>query len=296
MVNLAIGGRDLWQWRRWAVNLAADRGVAAYEVDWLLQAVANVDRLTLRLEALGAAELVESDVSLERLSELWCDRIERHVPVQYLVGKTFWRDFELVVSPAVLIPRPETEATIDIALAATTRQQQQGTWVDLGTGSGAIAIGLARVLPQASIYAVDCSAAALAIASMNAARLGAERIDFRQGNWWSPLTHLKGKVAAMLANPPYIPSATVQQLQPEVAEHEPRLALDGGADGLSAMKILIDTAPEYLLPHGIWLVEMMAGQGETIRDLLIANGNYTNIEIIDDLAGLDRFVLARMRM
>lgn len=295
MGEVAISGRDLWQWRRWAVKLAADRGVAAYEVDWLIRAVADVDRLTLRLESIGAAELVDSEVSIDRLSDLWRDRIERHVPVQYLVGKTFWRDFELVVSPAVLIPRPETEAAIDLALAATTSSQQQGNWVDLGTGSGAIAIGLARVLPQASIYAVDCSAAALAIARMNATRLGVDRIEFRQGNWWSPLTHLKGKVAAMLANPPYIPSATVRQLQPEVAEHEPHLALDGGADGLSAMKILIDTAPEYLLPHGIWLVEMMAGQGETIRDLLIANGSYTDIEIIDDLAGLDRFVLARRR-
>ena len=290
-----ITGRDLWQWRKWAVTLALADRVTAYEVDWLLQAVANLDRLTLRLESIEDEELVKIAMPLDRLSALWLDRIHDRQPVQYLVGKTFWRDFELVVSPAVLIPRPETEAIIDIALAATTSIQQQGVWVDLGTGSGAIAIGLARMLPVATIYAVDCSLAALAIACLNATRLSAiDRITFSQGNWWSSLGQFQGKVSVMISNPPYIPSATVLQLQPEVVDYEPHLALDGGDDGLAAIRILVDTAPEYLLPGGIWLVEMMAGQGESVRQLLVARGSYTDIEIINDLAGLDRFVLARI--
>jgi release factor glutamine methyltransferase len=290
-----ITGRDLWQWRRWAVTLSLADRVTAYEVDWLLQAVTKLDRLTLRLESIGDDELVKIAMPLDRLSALWLDRIHDRQPVQYLVGKTFWRDFELIVSPAVLIPRPETEAIIDIALAASTSSQQQGVWVDLGTGSGAIAIGLARMLPAATIYAVDCSPAALDIARLNATRLGAsDRIVFSQGNWWSSLGQLQGNISAMLSNPPYIPTATVLQLQPEVVNHEPHLALDGGDDGLVAMRILVDTAPKYLLPGGIWLVEMMAGQGEAIRDLLVAQGSYTDIEIINDLAGLDRFVLAKI--
>ncbi len=284
--------------------MATDRGVSGYEVDWLLAAVANLDRLTLRLESIGDEQLVQLSVSLDRLSELWLDRVDARKPVQYLVGTTCWRDFELVVSPAVLIPRPETESMIDIAVAESNSVQQQGIWVDLGTGSGAIAIGLARELTDATIYAVDYSSAALEIARTNASRLDevdtcahrlCQRINFSQGSWWSSLAHLQGKVSGMLSNPPYIPSEQVLKLQPEVTDHEPHLALDGGADGLEAIRVLVDTAPDYLQAGGIWLVEMMAGQGDSVRELLIRQGSYTDIQIINDLAGLDRFVFARIR-
>lgn len=289
-----ITERDLWEWRKWAVDLALVHGVTVYEVDWLLQTVTEIDRLTL-LGAAVANRSVKTSIPLERLSALWLARLHDRQPIQYLVGKTYWRDFELVVSPAVLIPRPETEAIIDIALAATDPRQQQGIWVDLGTGSGAIAIGLAKTLPTATIHAVDCSLAALAIARLNATNLQVlDRINFSLGSWWSSLEHLQGNISAMISNPPYIPSQTVLALQPEVANHEPHLALDGGDDGLAALRILAATAPDYLIPGGIWLVEMMAGQGEAVRDLLVAQNRYTDIEIINDLAGLDRFVLARV--
>ena len=98
----------------------------------------------------------------------------------------------------------------------------------------------------------------------------------------------------MVSNPPYIPSQEVLLLQPEVAQHEPHLALDGGLDGLDAIRVLIDTAPKYLQAGGIWLIEMMAGQGTAVVALLEQQGSYDDIEIINDLAGLDRFVLARM--
>jgi release factor glutamine methyltransferase len=265
-------------------------------VDWLLQAVANLDRLTLRLESIDPERLVPISIPLDRLSQLWLDRVNDRQPVQYLLGKTYWRDFELVVSPAVLIPRPETESIVDIAIAASSQLQQQGIWVDLGTGSGAIAIGLARELPDAQIYAVDYSLAALEVARTNASRLGTnDRINFSHGSWWSTLADLQGRVAGMLSNPPYIPSEEVLRLQPEVSKHEPHLALDGGVDGLAAIRLLVDTAPTYLKAGGIWLVEMMAGQGESVRDLLIRQGSYTDVRIIDDLAGLDRFVFARIR-
>jgi release factor glutamine methyltransferase len=291
----------LWAWRQWALNIANAGDISSREVDWLLESVTNLDRLALRLGSIGPSQSIEMAMSLDRLSALWIERVETRKPVQYLVGKTFWRDFELVVSPAVLIPRPETESIIDIAVAASTTAQQQGNWVDLGTGSGAIAIGLAQALPQAQIHAVDYSTAALEIAQLNASRIDAsnrglrQRIHFSQGHWWSSLGHLQGKVAAMISNPPYIPSQEVLQLQPEVVRHEPHLALDGGNDGLAAMRILVDTAPIYLQAGGMWLVEMMAGQGTAIADLLTRQGSYTDIEIIDDLAGLDRFVLARLK-
>ncbi len=185
---------------------------------------------------------------------------------------------------------------VDIAIAASNQLQQQGIWVDLGTGSGAIAIGLARELPDVEIYAVDTSLSALAVARTNASRLGViDRINFSHGSWWSSLAHLQGRVSGMLSNPPYIPSEEVLRLQPEVSKHEPHLALDGGIDGLAAIRLLVDTAPSYLETGGIWLIEMMAGQGERVRDLLIQQGSYTDVRIIDDLAGLDRFVFARIR-
>jgi release factor glutamine methyltransferase len=278
------------------MKIAAAHEVSHRDVDWLLKLVANLDSLTLRLESIENDRSIELSMSLDRLSALWLDRVERRKPVQYLVGTTFWRDFELVVSPSVLIPRPETESIIDIALAASNSIQQQGIWVDVGTGSGAIAIGLARALSGAEIYAVDISAEALSIAKINATRLKVDpQIHFHQGSWWSSLGHLKGKVAGMISNPPYIPSEEVLRLQPEVVNHEPHLALDGGVDGLVAIRILVETAPEYLQPGGIWLIEMMAGQGAAVVELLGQQGSYTDIQIIDDLAGLDRFVLAKLR-
>jgi release factor glutamine methyltransferase len=297
-VNLdTITGRELWAWRRWAIDIATTHDVSQREVDWVLKSIANLDSLTLRLESIADDRSIEISISLDRLSALWIDRVEHRKPVQYLLGTTFWRDFELMVSPAVLIPRPETESIIDIALAASTRIQQQGIWVDLGTGSGAIAIGLAKTLPMAKIFAVDASAEALNVARANATRLNViHQINFSQGSWWTSLVQLKGKVAGMISNPPYIPSAELLRLQPEVVNHEPHLALDGGLDGLEAMRILVNTAPEYLQPGGIWLIEMMAGQGAAVVKLLEQQGSYTDIEIIDDFAGLDRFVLARLRI
>ncbi|WP_309740049.1 peptide chain release factor N(5)-glutamine methyltransferase [Chamaesiphon sp. OTE_20_metabat_361] len=293
---MLVNGRELWAWRRWAISLAKLHQIEVREIDWLLQSISDLDRLTLRLESIGNEESIELEMSLDRLSILWLDRVEHNRPVQYLVGKTFWREFELIVSPAVLIPRPETEMTIDIALTKSNHTQQQGIWVDLGTGSGAIAIGLAATMPTATIYAVDCSAAALEIAQINATRLAvSDRIQFHHGSWWSPLPQIQGKVAGMLSNPPYIPSEEVLRLHPEVCQHEPHLALDGGSDGLAALRILVDTAPHYLQAGGIWLVEMMAGQGAIVAELLAQQGSYTDIEIIDDLAGLDRFAFARLR-
>jgi len=206
---------------------------------------------------------------------------------------TAWRKFQLAVSNAVLIPRPETEILIDLVVAAANDEVKAGHWADLGTGSGAIAIGLAEVLTDAMIHAVDISPAALAVAETNAENLGfRERIQFYQGSWWQPLESLKGQFSGMVSNPPYIPSDTVLTLQPEVAKHEPHLALDGGADGLDYIRHLINVSPDYLRPGGLWLIEMMAGQGSMVRELLVSNGNYSNISIHADLAGIERFAVA----
>jgi release factor glutamine methyltransferase len=147
--------------------------------------------------------------------------------------------------------------------------------------------------PQAQIHAVDISPAALVVACENAKRYQLlERIKFYTGSWFQPLTTLKGQVSGVVSNPPYIPTAEVAHLQPEVFQHEPHLALDGGLDGLDAIRHLIAGATEYLVPGGIWLVEAMAGQATEIVRLLQQQGSYANIQVYSDLAGIDRFVLA----
>ncbi len=165
--------------------------------------------------------------------------------------------------------------------------------MDLGTGSGAISLGLADSFTQATIHAVDTSSKALTVATENAINEGfSSQIEFYQGSWWTPLQHLKGQVCGMVSNPPYIPTSLLSQLQPEVKDHEPILALDGGNDGLEAITYLINTSPDYLVSGGIFLVEMMAGQGEEVRQLLEASGCYQAIEILPDLGGIGRFALA----
>ncbi|MEH2288473.1 peptide chain release factor N(5)-glutamine methyltransferase [Nostoc sp.] len=289
--HLIVSGLQLWQWRNAALKAAIATDVPPREVDWLLLEVAGLDRLSLRLESFKNWPQIQLQLPLEELDQLWQRRLNDRLPVQYIAGVTPWRNFQIAVSSAVLIPRPETECLIDLALAAASGMS--GHWADLGTGSGAIALGLADVLPKATIHAVDYSLEALAIARSNADNLGfADRIRFYQGSWWEPLTFLKGQFSGMVSNPPYIPTITLPTLQPEVVNHEPHLALDGGVDGLDCIRHLIEISPSYLQSGGVWLIEMMAGQADTVQELLQNQGSYYKIQIHADLAGIERFALA----
>jgi release factor glutamine methyltransferase len=293
-----VSGLELWQWVNQAKAEARSSDIPLAEIDWLLQELAGLDRLALRLESFKDLPKIELKLSLSELAQLWQRRLQERVPVQYLTGVAHWRHFSLKVTPAVLIPRPETELLIDLAVEAVKSYgvNPKSHWVDLGTGSGAIAIGLACALTNARVYAVDCSSEALAVARLNAENLGfGSRVNFYQGLWWEPLAFLKGQVSGMVSNPPYIPSSTVLTLQPEVVRHEPHLALDGGFDGLDCIRHLVETAPDYLESGGVWLVEMMAGQAEAVADMLESHGSYGKVQIFSDLAGIDRFALAYRR-
>lgn len=293
-----VSGLELWQWVNQAKAQARSSDIPLAEIDWLLQELAGLDRLALRLESFKDLPKIELKLSLSEVAQLWQRRLQERVPVQYLTGVAYWRHFSLKVTPAVLIPRPETELLIDLAVEAVKSYgiNPKSHWVDLGTGSGAIAIGLACALTNARVYAVDCSSEALAVARVNAENLGlGSRVNFYQGSWWEPLEFLKGQVSGMVSNPPYIPSSTVLTLQPEVLKHEPHLALDGGFDGLECIRHLVETAPDYLESGGVWLVEMMAGQAEAVADMLESHGSYGKVQIFSDLAGVDRFALAYRR-
>jgi len=291
-VSASISGQELSQWRQQAIADLAQAQLSPKEVDIFLQAVTDLDTLSLRLQSFREREKIPLSYSWSEITKRWQKRLKARVPLQYLLESVVWRNFTLKVSPEVLIPRPETELLIDI-VGETVRGDDGGIWVDLGTGSGAIAIGLASILTKAEIYAIDYSQTALAIAKENIINTGfADRIILKQGSWWTPLEKWKGQISGMLSNPPYIPSAEILDLQIEVREHEPRLALDGGEDGLTALRYLVATAPDYLRSGGLWLVEMRAGQGEKVAQMLENQGNYRQIQIINDLAGFDRFVLA----
>ena len=290
-----VTGVALAAWRRQACHQAQVAGVDPQEVDWLLRALSPLDALTLKLGRLAEVPAVPLVLPLEELEQRWQQRVQQRVPVQYLAGQTPWRDLTLQVSPAVLIPRPETELIIDLAVAASQglADLQGGLWADLGAGSGAIALGLAQALPAATILAVDQSSAALTVAQANAEAAGlTDRIHFHQGSWFSPLAPYRGQIAAMVANPPYIPTRLLSTLAPEVIDHEPRPALDGGMDGLESIRTLVAQAPAYLKPGGLWLVEMMPGQGAAILALLAANGAYRDSQVHRDLAECDRFTQA----
>lgn len=291
-MSASISGQELSQWRQQAIADLEQAQISPKEVDIFLQAVTDLDTLSLRLQSFREREKIPLSYSWSEITKRWQKRLQARVPLQYLLESVVWRNFTLKVSPEVLIPRPETELLIDI-VGETVRGDDGGIWVDLGTGSGAIAIGLASILTKAEIYAIDYSQTALAIAKENIINTGfADRIILKQGSWWTPLEKWQGQISGMLSNPPYIPSAEILDLQIEVREHEPRLALDGGEDGLTALRYLVATAPDYLRSGGLWLVEMRAGQGEKVAQMLENQGNYRQIQIINDLAGFDRFVLA----
>lgn len=284
-----------WQalltWRSQQQQLAPD--IDRQELDWLLREVAGVPLERQRWAT--PSDRLDLRCSLSAIADLWQQRLEHRCPVQYLAGHTPWRDLELQVSAAVLIPRPETELIIDLAIAWAQAEpvRQMGFWADLGTGSGAIAIALARALPQITVLAVDISAEALAIAQQNAARYGlGDRIRWQQGSWFEPLADYRGQLQAIVSNPPYIPTQEWQALAPEVRDHEPRLALESGPSGLDALQHLAQTAPQYLRSPGLWICEHMAGQGRAVGDLLAAIPGYSEIQSHRDLAGRDRFVSA----
>jgi len=295
----SISGKELYYWYQQARDQARSWGIDANELDWLLQVTTDLSSLSLKLGSFETKTKINSNKSLSELQQLWQQRLQEHFPVQYLVETVFWRRFQLKVTPAVLIPRPETELIIDIAVEATQHPDFKASgqhWVDLGTGSGAIALGLADSFPDSQIHGVDCSQSALTVARENAVNLGlASQIEFYHGSWWNPLVFLQGKVSGMVANPPYIPTAEISKLQPEVSKHEPHLALDGGIDGLDDVRYLVQSAPQYLMSGGIWLVELAIAQASTVAQLLMQQGEYYDIQVLSDLNDIDRFVLAYRR-
>ena len=197
-------------------------------------------------------------------------------PIAYILGHKEFYGLELTVNSAVLIPRPETELLVDLAL-----DRNPASVLDVGTGSGAIALAIKRHRPDARVVATDASAAALEVARRNAARFNLE-VDLRHGRWFEPVAG--ERFEAIISNPPYV---VVGDPHLAALPYEPRLALLGGADGLDGFRVLAREAPAHLLPGGWLLVEHGEGQHEAVRGLLEAAGLETTASW-PDLAGIPR--------
>lgn len=295
MVSPPLKGTDLLAWRR---RLLADGGQAV-DLDWLLDLAAGLrwqDLQRLQLDPDGAE--LTLDCSLEALEQQWLLHRQHQIPLQHLVGRCPWRDLELWVSPDALIPRQETELLVDLAVARGLESpahtgDRVRIWADLGTGSGALAVALARQLSGWQGHAVDCSAAALALARRNLeAWADGMAWQLHQGSWWQPLQPWWGQLDLVVSNPPYIPAGVVDQLDPVVRDHEPRLALDGGLDGLDCCRLLLEGAAEALAPGGWLLLEHHHDQSQAVLALM-TNAGLRDVQAAQDLEGIRRFALAR---
>ena len=212
-------------------------------------------------------------------------RRERREPISHILGRRGFWSIMLKVTPHVLAPRPETELLVETALAAFPEQAPFSV-LDLGVGSGAVLLAVLAERPGAQGLGVDVSEEALAVARENAANLGlAERCALLRGDWTAGLD--EEGFDLVLSNPPYIPTGDIAGLEPEVREHEPRLALDGGADGLDAYRRLAPEILRVLKPGGLFAVEVGAGQCEAVVALFQAAGA-VDLRTLKDLSGVDR--------
>lgn len=259
---------------------------ARLQAELLLASVLGVKRLDLYLQF--DRPLHPSEV--DRYREYVRQRLRR-VPVQYITGVAAFRHLELAVTPAVLIPRPETEVLVEVALELLP---EGGRVLDLCCGSGAVALSLAQEVAAADVVAADVSAAALEAAKANGQHCGlAERVEWHCGDLFAPLCGTE-PFDLIAANPPYVRRDDLAQLAPEVRDYEPHLALDGGEDGLAYHRRIAQEAADFMRPGGYLLLEVGDGQSATVADLLTRSERLTEVQIRPDLNQIPRVVVAQL--
>ncbi len=287
--------REAWAWGADRLQRAGTPEAAALlEAEVLLRCATGLSREELL--ARPSCELEEA--ALVGYADVIARRVGG-VPTAYIVGRREFFGLELLVDGRALIPRPETEHLVDVVTAALGGRAAPVV-VDIGTGSGAVAIAIARALPFARVLATDVSAAALDLARQNAAGFRVEdRITWALGSALDPLDRLTGggSVDAIVSNPPYIPTSEVARLPKEVREHEPAAALDGGPDGLDVHRAIVGGAARYLVPGGMLALEVAAlwDQAATVAGLIAATRAFDAPGIVRDYAGADRIVVALKR-
>jgi release factor glutamine methyltransferase len=272
---------------RWSTDYFVGKGVESARLDAELM-LAD----TLGLDRVGLYVNFDRPLAHDELTN-YRAKVQRRAlrePVQYILGGCEFWSLELNVSPAVLIPRADTEVLVEEALSHLAGPAHL---LDVGTGSGALAIALAHERPDIRVDALDCSTEALTVAASNAAKHSLqERIAFLSGD----LAELPvGPYDMVVSNPPYIPTADWQELMPEVHDFEPRLALDGGADGLEAYRQLARQSAAVLKPGGWLLVEVGIDQADAVGALFVSAG-LQDVGQRDDYAGIPRVVMGRAKL
>jgi release factor glutamine methyltransferase len=272
----------------------------------------NIDNPRLCAETLLASQLNTSRIRLylafdQPLNQTditnYRSLIRRRVnrePTQHITGIQEFRSLEFMVEPHVLIPRPETEILVEQVFSVchdgTSVDETPPAILDLGTGSGAIAVSLARELQGAAIWASDISREALTLARINSKKHGVnDRIVFIQGDLFQPFSNNNLKLDIIVSNPPYVASEDYDSLPPEVKDFEPRLALDGHQGGTFFIEKIITEAPAYLKPGGWVLIEMDPGQTSKALDMIQQIGRYIEKRCVKDYGQKDRVVMARTR-
>jgi release factor glutamine methyltransferase len=269
-----------------ATLTAAGIATAALDAELLLRHVTGLDRAALFVRS---AQRLDAEAE-QRYFALVEARAQRR-PLQHLTGtQAFWRH-DFLVTPEVLVPRPETELLVEHTLAAL-RDEPAPRVVDVGTGSGCIALSLAAERPEATVLATDISRAALAVAQANAGRLGlAGRVAFHEGDLLDPVA-AEAPFHAVVSNPPYVDRAEADGLSPEVRDHEPALALFAPDEPYSVYRRLIPATARALRPGGFLLLEVGQGMADEVRRLCEAAG-FAVERVALDLQGIPRAVVAR---
>jgi release factor glutamine methyltransferase len=239
-----------------------------------------------RMELYLQFERPLAETELEALRVLVRRRARRE-PIGYILGEAEFFGVRLKLDRRALIPRPETEFLVETLVGIVSSPSRV---LDLGTGSGAIALALAKAWPEAEVTAVDASEDALALARENAVKAGLERVNFLRSNWFGGLP-AGGRFEVMVANPPYLSAEEAERAEPEVREHEPAGALISAEGGLADLRAIVRTAPDFLSPGGLLALETGPDQHTEILGLAAAAG-FARTESRKDLAGRDRFVFA----
>ena len=286
----SIAGDAFLKWRKKMIM----QGGRKVDFDWLLDIHAGVSWSKLQTIILNPENFISLEISIEELEVIWQSHLKFQIPLQYLISKCPWRDFELEVSPEVLIPRQETEFLIDFGLKKIGNIDF-GRWADLGTGSGPIAISLAKSLPNWNGHASDISNDALDLAKRNLKSIVPNaKVRFSLGDWWEPLRRWWGSFNLVLSNPPYIPSDLVEELEPVVKNYEPRIALDGGDDGMNSSRKIIIGASNALAKGGWLILEHHYDQSEKITDVM-KNVGMEEVSFEKDLSGIKRYAICRKK-
>ena len=269
----------------WATDDFRARGMSSPRLDaeLLVAHALSTTRIQLVIEATRTLEAGE----LQRLREL-VTRRRAHEPIAYILGEREFYGRSFRVDRRVLVPRPETEVLVDVGLERTRAVSMCTRALDLCTGSGCIAITLARERPTSLVTATDISTSALALARENALRLGAYRVAFREGDLYDALAD-PARFDLVLSNPPYIPSDQIAALPADVRGFEPRTALDGGEDGLASLRRVVEGAAIRLAPKGVLAVEVGDGQARAVVRLF-EEARFQNIGVRRDYGGIERVV------